>query len=57
VILKQQAVEQWKDADLGEMESSCLPRGLEGQRCIQLKGRFGLQVCFYMVWVGTTIDL
>jgi hypothetical protein len=46
VILKQQAVEQWKDADLGEMESSCLPRGLEGQRCIQLKGRFGLQVCF-----------
>lgn len=41
---KRELLEQWKDANLLEMESSCLPSNLATQRVVKLPGKYGLQV-------------
>jgi len=42
--MKHELFEQWKDANLMEMECSCLPVNLKNQKVTTLRGKFGLQV-------------
>ncbi|CAL8104110.1 unnamed protein product [Orchesella dallaii] len=43
-VLRREIFEQWKDANLEDMESSCLPSNLKDQRSVKLPGKYGLQV-------------
>jgi len=44
---QKQIFEQWIDANLEELGSSCLPLNLAGQRCCNLTGKFGLQMNYF----------